>query len=53
MIKVNPNAVGAEPAFKGSEFTAQEYMDVWGDDWYSLFMRYTHDPELDLTTRQC
>jgi hypothetical protein len=33
----------AEPAFKGSTFTAQEYRDAWGDDWHTVFMQIMHD----------
>lgn len=32
-----------EPAFKGSEFTADEYAAAWGDDWMHLFMQEMHD----------
>jgi hypothetical protein len=35
----------AEPAFKGSQFTAQEYQDVWGDDWHTVFMQISHQQE--------
>lgn len=35
-----------EPAFKGSHFTAQEYTDAWGDDWYTVFMQPMHNEEV-------
>ena len=38
------NANASRPAFKGSEFTADEYAEVWGDDWHCLFMQLTHEP---------
>jgi hypothetical protein len=37
----------AEPAFKGSVFTAQEYMDAWGDDWHTVFMQIMHEPSFE------
>jgi hypothetical protein len=35
----------AEPAFKGSAFSAQEYRDAWGDDWHTVFMQLSHQQE--------
>jgi hypothetical protein len=40
-------APDAEPAFKGSTFTAQEYRDAWGDDWHTVFMQIMHDPSFE------
>jgi hypothetical protein len=37
----------AEPAFKGSTFTAQEYRDAWGDDWHTVFMQIMQDPGVE------
>lgn len=37
------------PAFKGSEFTAEEYAAAWGDDWVHLFMHEMHPPKDSFT----
>lgn len=31
--------IPGEPAFKGSQFTADEYREAWGDDWHTVFMQ--------------
>jgi len=40
--------IPGEPAFKGSNFTAQEYADVWGDTWEPMFMHLMHNDSYDL-----
>lgn len=40
--------LNGEPAFKGSQFTAQEYDDAWGDDWHSVFMQILHPEDTEL-----
>lgn len=47
--KTNANAKEIEPAFDGSQFTAEEYQEVWGDDWHCMFMHLLHDPALEST----
>lgn len=41
--KTNANAKEIEPAFNGSQFTADEYQEVWGDDWHCMFMHLMHE----------
>lgn len=43
------NADASRPAFKGSVFTADEYAEVWGDDWHCLFMQCLHAADSDST----
>lgn len=39
--------IPGEPAFKGSQFTVDEYREAWGDDWHTVFMQPLHEaPDL-------
>jgi hypothetical protein len=42
MKRIEALQIPGEPAFKGSSFTAQEYEDVWGDTWESMYMHLLH-----------
>ena len=48
MKRIEALQIPGEPAFKGSCFTAQEYEDVWGDTWESMYMHLMHNQSLDL-----